>query len=401
MVEPNIVAIDQKKQDWSVIGLVGVAHAGSHFSHLLMPLMFPFFTEVFHLSFTQLGLTVTFFFVVSGVGQALSGFVVDRFTPIVVLLASLVMLSVGCLVASQADGLNDLLFASLLLGLGNCSFHPVDFSILNGRVSVDRIGYAYSAHGLCGNLGWALAPIFMLTIAEVADWRVAYVYASLFYALILIFIWTNRKSLSITTNSNQLSFGAGSFSFLRNSNVWWCFAFFISSTITLSVIQSFSVVILQKLHDVSLWAANASLSGYMLFAALGMLVGGVVSTKLPAKCNLVIASCMSVGAVLLGLSSLGWLGAVGSMFFLSFTGFALGVGGPSRDLLIRSATPEGATGRVYGLVYSGLDVGFAVAPVAFGMLMDQGSYALTLQLAALSLLVSIFFVLLVAQKARV
>jgi MFS family permease len=41
-------------------------------------------------------------------------------------------------------------------------------------------------------------------------------------------------------------------------------------------------------------------------------------------------------------------------------------------MLIKQAAPEGATGRVYGAVYSGLDTGFALAAPVFGWLMDQG-----------------------------
>ena len=44
------------KQDVKVIGLVGVAHASSHFSHLLLPLMFPVFIIEFGLSYSELGL---------------------------------------------------------------------------------------------------------------------------------------------------------------------------------------------------------------------------------------------------------------------------------------------------------------------------------------------------------
>jgi predicted MFS family arabinose efflux permease len=51
-------------------------------------------------------------------------------------------------------------------------------------------------------------------------------------------------------------------------------------------------------------------------------------------------------------------------------GFASGVAGPSRDLLIRSAAPPNATGRVFGVVYSGLDSGLSVGPLLFGALMD-------------------------------
>jgi MFS transporter, FSR family, fosmidomycin resistance protein len=55
-------------------------------------------------------------------------------------------------------------------------------------------------------------------------------------------------------------------------------------------------------------------------------------------------------------------------------GFASGIAGPSRDLLVKRSTPANASGRVYGVVYAGLDIGQAVAPLIFGRLMDHGQY---------------------------
>ena len=55
----------------------------------------------------------------------------------------------------------------------------------------------------------------------------------------------------------------------------------------------------------------------------------------------------------------------------SLAGFGTGLAGPSRDMLIKRAAPPGATGRVYGTVYSGLDTGFALAAPVFGLLLDH------------------------------
>ena len=41
---------------------------------------------------------------------------------------------------------------------------------------------------------------------------------------------------------------------------------------------------------------------------------------------------------------------------------------------MKRSTPENASGRVYGVVYSGLDIGQAIAPLIFGALMDAGRY---------------------------
>jgi MFS family permease len=107
---------------------------------------------------------------------------------------------------------------------------------------------------------------------------------------------------------------------------------------------------------------------------------------------------MAFGAALLALCGTGWMGATATMVFLASTGFAVGIGSPSRDMMIKNATPQGATGRVYGLVYSGLDSGFAVSPLLFGVLMDRGWYAATLVGAALTLGLSVLVALGVGQR---
>jgi MFS family permease len=56
-------------------------------------------------------------------------------------------------------------------------------------------------------------------------------------------------------------------------------------------------------------------------------------------------------------------------------GLGAGIAGPSRDMIVKRATPANASGRVYGVVYSGLDIGQALAPLVFGPLMDKGQYA--------------------------
>jgi MFS family permease len=58
---------------------------------------------------------------------------------------------------------------------------------------------------------------------------------------------------------------------------------------------------------------------------------------------------------------------------MALAGFCVGATGPSRDAIVRHATPRGASGRVYGFVYSGLDLGGTLAPPIFGMLVDAGT----------------------------
>ena len=385
------------RDDAAVIGLVGIAHASSHFSHLLLPLMFPVFISTFGLSYSELGFLMTVFFIVSGVGQACAGFVVDHFGPRPVLFTSL--LATGCLVVAVANSYIVLILGAALLGLGNCSFHPVDFTILNQKVSSPRLGYAFSAHGLTGNLGWALAPVFMVGLSVAFDWRIAYLSAAMLFVVIFaLLLWQRDLLHADVAIHKHVADTSSTLGFLRIPVVWWCFSFFFLSTMTLAVVQSFSVSILQALHHVTFEAATITLTAYMLCAAAGMFVGGFVAAQWPKHSDKVVATCMAVGALFMALCGSGLFGAQITMVVLAATGLAVGVGGPSRDMMIKKATPKGATGRVYGMVYSGLDTGFAVSPLIFGVFMDHGWYGATLLGAAVALMLSVVVALGVGRR---
>lgn len=390
------------KQDATVIGLVGLAHATSHFSHLLLAPLFPVFIRDFGLSYSDVGLLMSLFFVISGSGQALSGFLVDRIGARPVLFAAIGCFLLAALAASQATGYTGLVLVAMLAGLGNAPFHPADFTILNQRVSTPRLGHAFSAHGLTGNLGWALAPAFLIGITALSDWRTAYLGAALLYVVVLaVLFWQRDKLLTEVVVRHADAPRGGDLAFLKLPVVWWCFAFFLLSTMTLAVVQTFAPSILNVVHGVSVEMATLTISAYMLCSALGMLVGGFVAAYGQShrwSSDRVVAIAMTGGALLLLVCATGWLGAVGTMVALAATGFAVGVGGPSRDMMIKKATPKGATGRVYGTVYSGLDVGFALSPLIFGLTMDRGWYGLTLAGAALVLMVSVYAAVGVGQR---
>ena len=401
-------------QDAATIGLVAGAHACSHFAHLLLPPLFAVFAVEFGLSFTELGLLMTVFFVISGSGQLASGFIVDRVGARAILFASFVCFIAACLAGSVAQGYGGLLLVAVLAGMGNAPFHPVDFSILNQRVSPPRLGYGFSAHGLAGNLGWALAPAFFAFMTSFTNWRNAYLTAAVGYALVLAVLVVNRSKLKTQTSAElaaakraagQAAATAGgaptqaavdaevresAFAYMKLPVVWWCFAFFFLTTVMLSVIQNYSSPILAKLFGASPTLAAMTITAYMTAGAVGMFVGGFVVAKHPKASDKVVSVCMTVGALLVGLCATGWLGAAGTMALLAATGFAVGIGGPSRDMMIKKATPTEATGRVYGTVYSGLDTGFAVSPLLFGAMMDAGWYRATLAGAAFILFLSVY-----------
>ncbi len=397
------------RQDATVIGLVGLAHAVSHFSQLLLAPLFPWLKADFNVSYTELGLLLTVFFVVSSIVQTASGFVVDRFGPRPVLLVGLTLLGLAALGYASSQSYAMLAASAVLAGIGNGVFHPVDYTLLNRKVHKSRLGHAYSAHGITGTLGWALAPALMVPVALVAGWRTAMLCASAVAFVVLAVLWWQRDRLTLDLASavaggQPVAAGAaasagsaarpaeGPFDFLRIPAVWMCFGFFFFYAMALSVVQSFAPEAARQLHDVPLRWVAICLSVYMVCSATGMVLGGFLASD-PARCERVVgigmglAACVALSVALLPVAP----GMVPVLFGLM--GLVSGSAGPSRDLLVKRSTPENASGRVFGVVYAGLDIGQALAPLVFGRLMDLHQFRsiwIGLALVQLVLIVSAF-----------
>jgi MFS family permease len=378
-----ITTLDQPLQrDASVIAVIGLTHGTSHFFHLLLPPLFPWLMPAFGLDFSGIGLTMTVFFVISGIGQALAGFAVDRFGPRRVLLFGIsCFLLAGLWLGLAAHAPSDLFAVTALAGLGNSVLHPADFTVLNHKVSVPRLGHAFSVHGISGNIGWALAPVFLTGIATLAGWQVAAVAAGLMALPALVSLWLYRDQLEIAptpvTHDGQVH---GTFSFLGVFAVWLCFGFFFMTSAAFGTLQNFGTPVLQQLYSLSLGTAASALSLFLLTAAFGILVGGFI-VKRHAQ-DRIIAASLSMAALLALLLSLVVVPSWAVLPVMAGIGFFSGIAGPSRDLLVRRAATarfgHSAYGRIYGFVYSGLDSGLAISPLVFGHYMDTQRFAAVL-----------------------
>ncbi|MGZ5179343.1 MAG: MFS transporter [Ramlibacter sp.] len=384
------------RDDAGVIGLVGLAHLISHFSQLLLAPLFPWLKDAFHASYTELGFLMTIFFVTSCCVQAASGFLVDRHGPRPVLFAGLALVGLAAFGFSASTSYWMMMGCALVAGLGNGVFHPVDYTLLNRKVSAPRLGHAYSVHGITGSLGWALAPAFMVPIAMASGWRVALACAGALAWLVLLVLWLNRGTLGLPRASQATAAAHAAveptFEFLRIPAVWMCFGFFFIYAVVLSVVQAFAPEAARRLHDVPVGLVAVCLTIYMVCSAGGMLLGGFLAAD-PSRCERVVGIGFGIAALVALAIGLAPLPALAIPVLFGVMGFASGIAGPSRDLLVKRSTPDNASGRVYGIVYSGLDIGQAVAPLVFGRLMDQGQYAgvwVGLVMAQLLLITSAF-----------
>jgi MFS family permease len=361
--------------------------------------MFPWLRDAFALSYAELGLLMSVFFVVSCIAQAASGFLVDRIGARPVLFGGIGLLILAALVYSQSNGYAMLLMGAVIAGCGNGIFHPVDYTLINHKVSPPNLPYAYSMHGVTGYLGWAAAPAFMVAIAQFSDWRTAFFSAALLEACVLGVLWLNRSYLVDNIKerhedahaSNQASnpgvVQESAFAFLKLTAVWLCWIFFFFSMASTSSLQSFAPSALFSIYQVPLDVGSYYITLLALGSAGGVLFGGYLAAKLKAP-ERIVTSCLSATIVMCLLLGSGFISVAVIPILFFGIGFGYGVVAPSRDLLVKTVTPKGVAGRVYGIVYSGIDLGAAVGPFIFGFFMDAGlPNALFLGIVAFQLMI--------------
>ncbi|MEI7786270.1 MAG: MFS transporter [Betaproteobacteria bacterium] len=378
MSSPSIAANDVPtlplRQDVILMSLVGSAHMISHFSQLLLPPLFPWLKDQFSVSYAELGFVLTVFYVVSCTVQAVAGFLVDRFGPRPVLYVGMVAIAISCFGYALSTSYWMLTFFAGLAGLGNGVFHPVDYTFINRRIAPQRLGHAYSAHGITGTLGWVIAPGMMTGVALLHSWQAALASAGLLASAVLMLLMFNHRRLYLELKpARQGGEEDGNFDFLKLPAVWLCFGFFFLFAAVLGVVQAFAPEASRQLHNIELASVALCLTLYMVGSASGMVIGGFL-VKDPTRSDKVVALAFTLAASVALVLAFAPVAAWLVPLLFAIMGLASGTSGPSRDLLVKRTTPANASGRVYGVVYGGLDVGQAVTPLIFGLLMDHSQF---------------------------
>jgi FSR family fosmidomycin resistance protein-like MFS transporter len=376
-------------QDLRVIALVGSAHAVSHFFQLVLPPLFPLLKEAFGVGYAELGVLVTLFYGASGLSQTAAGFAVDRFGARAVLMAGIGLFASAILLIGAAGSF--WLMAPLIVaaGIGNSVFHPADYSILTSAVRKEWMARAYGVHQLGGNLGWAVAPVAVLTLTHLFGWRSALVLLGCFGYLLLAVVWWQGKSLAVgDAKSAHARVAAGPrtapLQLLLAPAILLCFSYFAMLSMALTGFQSFLPAALNTAHGTPLGIAGWALTGYLLGGAAGILFGGWLADHSRRHERILAAGLVAAAALVMvvGLVDL----PVGPLVLLvAAAGFCSGTTSPSRDMMVRGATPPGSTGKVFGFVYSGLDLGSALVPPVLGLFLDHGMPIAFFSLTAVAL----------------
>lgn len=390
-----------------VIALVSTAHFFSHFYLLALPPLFPLLRDVYGIGFTELGLAITAFSVTTALTQAPMGFLVDRIGARVILIVGLLVESLVFVMVGVLPFYAALIGLMMLAGLANAVYHPADYALLSGCVDTSRMGRAFSVHTFAGYLGSAVAPAAVLSLTAVVGWRGAVALCGVAGVVVATLLALKSDVLgeagaaqrAAPDSTPQLPRKSG-LRLLLSMPIVTGLIFFAGLSLSNHGVTDFGVAVLTLIYEIPLAQAGAMLSAFLFAAPLGVLVGGWVADA-TERHDFVSAACFVVfaGAMIAVAAADASAQAVAAL--LVAAGFANGVVAPSRDMMIRAVTPPAETGKVFGFVSTGYNIGGIVGPVMFGYLLDHTQPQLVFWATGAVALMTVGAMLLAGQQGRV
>ena len=398
-----------RRRSGRAVAVVSSAHFTSHFYLLLLPPLFPLLREVYGVGYTELGFAISVFSIVTACTQVPVGFAVDRYGARRLLVAGLLLEGAAFVAIGLAPFYGALVALMAVAGLANSVYHPADYSLLNASVNPRRMGRAFSFHTSAGMLGNAVAPVTIVFLMTMMDWRAALTLCGGVGIAVGLLVICNRRVLRDRPDpgdaaapgaAGAASTGATGIRLLMSAPILLGTLFFFGMSVAGYGIQSFSVSALHLLHEAPIAKATTVLTAYLFASPVGVLAGGWIADRIrrrhdafAALCIVMVAVCIAAVAALRPSLPL-----VAAIFVVA--GFFSGMVAPSRDMLIRSMSPPGEIAKVFGFVSTGFNFGGIVAPVIFGFLLDRSDPGSVFWTVALVSLATVFTVLTTGRARR-
>jgi len=373
-----------------LVGVVSASHFVSHYYILILAPLLPFVRTEYGVSYTEIGLALAAFNIVSAALQTPAGFLIDWLGARVLLIAALLIGAGAFVIAGLVNSFWVMVAMFAVAGIGNAVYHPADYSLLSHHVPSKRMGQAYSIHTFAGMMGSAVAPASLLMMQNVWGWRGAFIGAGILGIAVAAILLMVRDNAPVAATAAAPRVGtdksAAGWRLLMSAPILLNLLFFALIALMSGGLFNYSVVALGALYGTPVAVANGALSSLLLLSAIGVLIGGLVVARTSRHA---LVATLGLGAIALTTALIANvdLGTLPLIAVMTVCGLFYGVIMPSRDMIVRDVTPPGSFGKVFGFVTTGFNIGGIVSPLIFGAIMDHGSPRLVfLGIAAFSLI---------------
>ncbi|MEI9805781.1 MAG: MFS transporter [Pseudolabrys sp.] len=384
-----------------LVAAIGAAHFVSHYYILLLAPLLPFVRADYAVSYTQIGLALAAFNVVSTVLQTPVGFLVDWLGARILLIMGLLIGASAFMVAGLVDSFWMLVAMFALAGVGNTVYHPADYALLSHHVPADRIGQAFSIHTFAGMLGSAVAPASLLMMQNVWGWRGAFIGAGVLGFAVAAILLAVRESPVVQMPPAPRAADdktAVGWRLLMSPPILLNLLFFMLLAMISGGIYNYSVVALGVMYGTPVTSANIALTGFLALSATGVLIGGLLVARTTRHAMVATIGLLVMGLIMALIAQVD----LGSLLLIA----AMSLGGFFSGVIMPSARHDRARDYPARLVRQGVRLrDDRVQPrrhrlaLIFGAIMDHGSPSLVFLLVAAFSLIAIATVAVVPRRA--
>ncbi|ELY96860.1 MFS transporter [Natrialba taiwanensis] len=358
-----------------VTALVSGGHFISHVYLLVLPPLFPILAPALDTTVTDLAIGITLIYAAQFLFQIPVGEFVDRVGGKRAVVGGIALSAISIGLIGFATTGTEVLGLAFLSGIGQAAFHPGDYALLDAVGGTDAEGRRFSVHTFSGFVGFAVAPGLMTGLTAIANWHVAFISVGaggLVYAVIfaLSIAPVHRQLLAATASSAAIATDGGRFEsvrMLRRPLVAGMFVFFLLVTLADTGFQTYTTALATG-FDYSTALGNTALTAFLAAAACFVLVGGVLADRYDSGTIIIVSALWSALVLWIGLTM-----SLNSHVFVlvwSLAGAGFGLTLPARDRITNALAEGTDTGKSFGIVYTGLPIGGALAPVLLGWIID-------------------------------
>lgn len=270
----------------TVLGVLGLAHLLNDLMQSLIPAAYPILKEAYGLNFVQIGMITLTFQIAGSLMQPLIGMVTDRhpapYSPVVGMMFTLS----GLVSLAIAQNYSMILVSVTLIGIGSSIFHP-EATRMARYASGGRHGLAQGIFQVGGQAGGALGPVFAaLIIVPWGQSSLAWFAVSALLAMMML-TWIGSKQREIGAEFAAMrARRATQVEAPRHAPVTIGVGLVVLTLLMFTKnvygesFRSFYTFYLIERFGLSIPASQMMLFLFLLAAAVGVLIGGILGDRI-------------------------------------------------------------------------------------------------------------------------
>ncbi len=332
----------------SLIVLLNIGHTLDHLFMLIFPTVVLVMAPALGVPYAEMLPLSLGGFIAFGAGSLPAGWLGDHWSRRGMMLVFFMGIGGASILTAFAQTRFEIACGLTLIGLFAAIYHPVGIAVL--VKDEPRLGLTLGINGVAGNLGLAFAALISGALADLVNWRAAFVVPGILSILCGVWFWAAIPAALVDTGGAKRKTGAAAV----RVDVRRVFAVVVAATVAGGVIFSATTVAMPKVFDERLAAlthtafgVGAFVCGVYVLAAIAQLCVGQLIDRRPLRGVFIMIAIMQPPLLLLAGSATDWamLMVATAMMFFVFGQI------PINDAMVAKYIDDDWRARAYALRY--------------------------------------------------